>query len=147
MMDRIISRTEGHKLYRSIIEALEPTREQTISHAIAAAAADVAEQVGAVVIVAFTMSGTTALRAARKRPSVPILSLSPDAGIARRLALLWGAHSVVSKDVTSYEEMVESARRHALEEAFAKPGDFIVVIAGVPFGHRGTTNNLRVVAV
>jgi pyruvate kinase len=147
MMDRIISRTEGHKLYRSIIEALEPTREQTISHAIAAAAADVAEQVGAVVIVAFTMSGTTALRAARKRPSVPILSLSPDAGIARRLALLWGAHSVVSKDVMNYEEMVESARRHALEEAFAEPGESIVVVAGVPFGRRGATNNLRVVTV
>ena len=147
MMDRIISRTEGHKLYRSIIEALEPLPEHSVPHAVAAAAADVAKQVGAVAIVAFTSSGTTALRAARKRPSVPILGLSSDIAVARRLALLWGAHSVVSSDVTSYEEMVESARTRALEEGFVEPGDIIVVVAGVPYGHQGSTNNLRVVTV
>src|SRR5258708_12375100 len=78
-------------------------------HAVAAAAADVADQIGAAAIVAFTASGTTALRVARKRPKVPIVSLSPESGTARQLALLWGAHSMVAEDIASYDEMVDRA--------------------------------------
>jgi pyruvate kinase len=145
MMDRIIAHTEGHKLYRSIIEALQPAPEDSIPHAVAAAAADVADAIGAAAIVAFTGSGTTALRAARKRPKVPILGLSPDAGIARRLALLWGTLSVHSEEIHTYDEMVEVAKLHARNEGLAATGDRIVVIAGIPFGRIGTTNNIRVV--
>ncbi len=147
MMDRIITHTENHKLYRSIIEALQPTPEDTTAHAIAAAAADVADAIGAAAIVAYTASGTTALRAARKRPKVPILSLSPSVDIARRLALLWGTHSVVSPEIASYDEMVDHAKSHALEEGYAKPGERIVVIAGIPFGRQGSTNNIRVARI
>jgi pyruvate kinase len=145
MMDRIISHTEGHKLYRSIIDALQPAPEDSIPHAVAAAAADVADQIGAAAIVAFTASGTTALRVARKRPKVPIVSLSPEAGTARQLALLWGAHSMVAEDIASYDEMVDRARTQVLNQGAAKQGDSIVIIAGVPFGRPGTTNNLRVI--
>jgi pyruvate kinase len=147
MMDRIISHTEGHKLYRSIIEALQPTPENTTAHAVAAAAADVADAIGAAAIVAFTASGTTAQRAARKRPKVPILSLSPSAHIARRMALLWGTHTLETAEIATYDEMVATARKHALEEGFAKIGERIVVICGIPFGRAGSTNNLRVVRV
>ena len=68
MMDRIIRSTEQHKLYRSIIEASKPGEEQTAPHAVAAAAADLAEAIKAPAIIAFTSSGTTAARIARKRP-------------------------------------------------------------------------------
>ena len=145
MMDRIISHTERHKLYRSIIDALQPPPEHSVPHAVAAAAADVAEQVEAAAIVAFTASGTTALRVARKRPRVPIVSISPEAGTARRLALLWGAHCIVAEDITNYDEMVDRARTQVLKQDAARQGDCIVIIAGVPFGRPGTTNNLRVV--
>jgi pyruvate kinase len=147
MMDRIITHTEEHKLYRSIIEALQPSPEHTTAHAMAAAAADVADAIGAAAIVAYTASGTTALRAARKRPKVPILSLSPTAATARRLALLWGSHGVVSPDIATYDEMVDHAKAHALEEGFAKEGERIVIIAGIPFGRQGTTNNIRVARI
>jgi pyruvate kinase len=94
MMDRIIRSTEQHKLYRSIIEASQPNEEQTAPHAVAAAAADLAKAIHAPAIVAFTSSGTTAARIARKRPAVPILAITPDEMVARRLCLLWGAHSL-----------------------------------------------------
>src|SRR5260370_18688415 len=77
MMDRIIRRTEQHKLYRSIVAASQPEIEHTPPHAVAAAAADLAEAIEAPAIVAFTSSGTTAARIARKRPSVPILPITP----------------------------------------------------------------------
>jgi pyruvate kinase len=147
MMDRIIRSTEQHKLYRSIVAASEPGEEQTPPHAVAAAAADLAEAIHAPVIVAFTSSGTTAARIARTRPAVQILAVTPDEAASRRLCLLWGAHSVLSEDVHSYEEMVAKAVENAVSEDFAKPHDLVLIVAGVPFGQAGTTNNLRVVQI
>ena len=147
MMDRIIRSTEQHKLYQSIIEASQPNEEQTAPHAVASAAADLAKAIHAPAIVAFTSSGTTAARIARKRPAVPILAITPDEMVARRLCLLWGAHSLLSEDVRTYEEMVDAASAKALSEEFARPADLIVVVAGIPFAQAGTTNNLRVLQV
>lgn len=148
MMDRIIWNTENHQAYRSIVDALDPVVDVTVHHAVSEAAADVANKIGATTIVAFTSRGTTAYRIARKRPEVQILSVTTDVNIARRLALLWGAHSVAADHmISTYDEMVEDSRKHALADNFAKPGDRIVVIAGVPFGTPGSTNNLRVLTV
>jgi pyruvate kinase len=147
MMSRIIKSTEQHKLYRSILDASQPGEEGTAPHAVAAVAADLAEAIHASAIVAFTSSGTTAARIARKRPKVAILAITPDQRVSRQLCLLWGAHSVLSKDIKNYEEMVERATETALTEAFGKRSDSIVVVAGIPFGEAGTTNNLRVVQI
>lgn len=147
MMDRIIRSVEGHKLYHSIIAASEPGEEETPPHAVATATATLAEAVHASVIVAYTASGTTAARVARKRPAVPILALTPDLGTSRRLSLLWGAHSVRTDDVNSYEEMTADACRHAQEEGFAKPHDLIVTAAGIPFHTTGNTNNIRIIQI
>ena len=146
-MDRIISHTEAHKAYPAIIAALQPQIEPMPQHAIAAAAASVATAIGAAGIVAFTSSGTTACRIARQRSAVPILSITPNLQTARKLALLWGSHNVCSHDVASYTQMVDEAAAHALASGFAQPGQTIVVVAGVPFGSAGSTNNLRIVTV
>src|SRR6267142_1409922 len=147
MMSRIIESTERHKMYRSIINASQPGEEETAPHAVAAAAADLAAVLHASAIVAFTSSGTTAARIARKRPKVAILAITPDQRVSWQLCLLWGAHSVLSEDIHTYEEMVDRATETALAEAFARPADSIVVVAGIPFGEAGTTNNLRVVQI
>ncbi|MDY0884734.1 pyruvate kinase [Dongia soli] len=145
MMDRIIRSTEHHKLYRSILQATEAGEEQTAPHAVAAA--DLAEAIHAPAIVAFTSSGTTAARIARKRPAVPILAVTADRDVARRLCLLWGAHSVQAADIASYDDMVARASELVMAEGFANQSDLVVVVAGVPFGKAGTTNNLRVIEV
>jgi pyruvate kinase len=147
MMNRIIESTERHKMYRSILDASQPGEEETAPHAVAAAAADLAAAIHASAIVAFTSSGTTAARIARKRPKVAVLAITPDQRVARQLSLLWGAHSVLSEDINTYEEMVDRATEIALTEAFAKQAASIVVVAGIPFAEAGTTNNLRVVQI
>ncbi|AWK89656.1 pyruvate kinase [Azospirillum thermophilum] len=147
MMDRIIRSTEQHKLYRSIINASDPGEEQTAPHAVAAAAADLANVIHSSAILAFTSSGTTAARIARRRPAVPILAITPDEQVSRRLCLLWGAHSILSEDIHTYEEMVERASRWGQEQGFAKVGDSMVVVAGIPFAQAGTTNNIRVIQI
>ncbi len=144
VMDRIIKTTEHHKDYRSIVTALEPTVEPTVHHAVSAAAAEVAGTIGAAAIVAFTSSGATASRIARMRPDVPILALTPSEQIMRQLVLTWGAHPVRARAIDSYQDMSEQAANHALTEKLANKGDRLVVVAGVPFGVAGSTNNLRV---
>lgn len=147
MMDRIIRSVEGHKLYHSIIAASEPGEEETPPHAVATATAVLAEAIQARAIAAYTTSGTTAARVARKRPAVPILALTPSRDTSRRLSLLWGTHSVHTADVDSYEEMTSEAARHAREEGFAREHDMIVAAAGIPFHTVGNTNNIRVIQV
>jgi len=103
--------------------------------------------VSASAIVCFTTSGSTARRIARERPAVPLLVLTPKLETARRLGLLWGATSVHTRDVESFEEMVAKAKRMALRHGVAGAGDQIVVMAGVPFRTPGSTNVIHVVRI
>jgi len=147
MMSRIIASTEHHPTYRPIITALEPEVDHTPSHALAGVAADLAGTIEAAAIFAYTASGNTVARIARKRPDVPVLATTPHEGVARRLALVWGAHAIHSGDVGTYEEMVDRARTLAVKEEFARPGERIVIVAGIPFGQSGSTNNLRIAKI
>jgi pyruvate kinase len=147
MMDRIVARVEQDEGWRSIIEASRPEPEKSAADAIAAAARQVAHTIGAKAIVAFTASGSTALRVARERPESPIIGLTPHQATARLMAVVWGVHAVVVPDVHSMSEAVTRAARVTLTEGFAVHGEEIVVTAGVPFGQAGTTNVLRVATV
>ncbi|MEE8393069.1 MAG: pyruvate kinase [Rhodospirillales bacterium] len=147
MMDRIIYRVERDPMYRKIIDTVHQQPKATSADAITTAARQVAETISAATIVTFTSSGSTTLRAARERPTVPILGLTPNAATARRLALVWGVHSVKIKTLHSFKEMVDKARMVAKREEFAGPGDGLVITAGVPFGASGTTNILRIARI
>jgi len=146
MMDRIITTTERHDVYQRMMAGIDGDIEST-SHAVAGGAAVLAGQIGCSAIVAFTSSGVTAARIARERPKAPILALTPHREIYRRLALLWGTHAALIEDVHSYEEMIARAEASALSRGFAAAGGLIAVVAGMPFGDSGTTNNIRILSV
>ena len=112
--------------------------------AISAAAAQVAHTLSAAAIITYTTSGSTALRAARERPEVPILCLTSSARPRGAWPLVWGTHCVETSDVDSFSEMVDKACRIAREEGLAEPGQRLVITAGVPFGTPGATNVLRI---
>ena len=147
MMDRIIARVEQDPGWRAMVEASRPAPEHSTADAMVAAARQVAHTIGAAAICAFTASGSTALRAARERPEAPVLILTPSVAIARRLAVVWGVHALVSPATHTMSETVARATRLAQGEGFAPHGSEVVVIAGVPFGQAGTTNALRVARV
>jgi pyruvate kinase len=63
---------------------------------------------------------------------------------ARRLALTWGAHCVITEPQERFKGAVISAVKAARADGFAGEEDMIVVTAGVPFNVKGTTNILRV---
>ncbi|MBO0711273.1 MAG: pyruvate kinase [Acetobacteraceae bacterium] len=147
MMDRIVARVEQDPGWRALMAASRPEPERSTADAIAAAARQVAHTIGAQAIVAFTASGGTALRVARERPESPVAGLTPNQETARRLAVVWGVHAVVTADAHSMSDAVSKAVRITQAEGIAGRGQEVVVAAGVPFGHYGTTNALRVATI
>lgn len=145
MMDRIAKQVENDASYADRIHFTETVPDATTADALAAASFNIARTVPTSAIVCFTKSGSTARRMARERPSVPLLVLTPDRHTARRMGLLWGAHAVVTRDVSNFEEMVAKSKRMALRHKLGEAGSRIIISAGVPFGTPGSTNLLHVV--
>jgi pyruvate kinase len=84
---------------------------------------------------------------ARERPRAPILGITPHLATARRLPLAWGVHAVACDTVSELEDMTARAGAIAQEQGFTRPGQTIVITAGMPFGTPGTTNMLRIAQV
>lgn len=143
-MASIASKVERDPHYPGIIYAQRTPPEATGADAISLAAHQIAETLQLSAIVCYTSSGTTGLRAARERPQVPVLALSPVIQTARRLSVVWGLHSVVTSDATDLDDMVNRACRIVATEGFGKPGDRVIISAGVPLGTPGATNMLRI---
>ncbi len=146
-MNRIAEEVESDQVYRAIITAQRAAPEPTGADAIAVAARDVAETLDLKAIVAWTASGSTGLRIARERPQPPILALTPNIDTARRMALVWGIHALVTDDARDINDMAERACRNAALEGFASVGQRIIIVAGVPFGTPGATNMVRIAFV
>jgi pyruvate kinase len=115
--------------------------------AIAVAVCAAAEMLSAPVILCFTSSGFTARKVATCRPGVPVFACTPEPETFRQLSLVWGVTSALIQHSTDYDAMLAVARRHILERGLARPGERLVVTAGVPFDMPGTTNLLKIEAV
>ncbi len=146
-MNKIAVQVERDPLYPGIINAQRTEPDATGPDAISLASRQIAETLKLAAIVTYTASGTTGLRAARERPQVPIIALSPVVATARRLSLVWGMHCVVTPDANDLDDMVDRACRIAFEEGFAKAGERIIITAGVPLRTPGATNMLRIAYV
>jgi pyruvate kinase len=146
-MDRIAIEVERDPNYVNIMRAQRTEPEATGSDAISAAARSIAETLNLAAICCYTASGNTAIRAARERPSTPILALSPVQATARRLSLVWGLHCVVGEERRTLDEMFSHACFIAFQEGVARPGDRIIITAGVPLGTPGATNMIRIAYV
>ncbi len=147
MMNRVAESVEADPTYPGIIYSQRTEPEATGADAISAAAHSVADTLKAAAIVCWTNSGSTGLRAARERPLFPIVALTPIPATARRLALVWGLHCVLTEDAHDLDDIAERACRIAFQEGFAQPGQRIIVTAGLPLGTPGATNMLRVAFV
>ena len=146
-MNRIAEEVEGDTVYRSILEAQQAEPEATGADAIAKAAHEISEALNVKAICAWTSSGSTAFRIARERPNSTVIALTPNRATARRLTLVWGVHAIVTKDASDADDMAFRACKFAVREHYAKLGDRVIVVAGVPFGTPGATNMVRIAFV
>jgi len=146
-MNRIAEEVESDPTYRAIIHAQRTDPEATGADAIAAASRQIAETLDLSAVVCWTSSGATALRVARERPEPPTVAISPNLATGRRLAVVWGVHCVVAEDAHDQDDMVNRACRIAFKEGFAKSGERVIIVAGVPLGTPGATNMVRIAYV
>lgn len=146
-MNRIAEEVESDPLFRGIVDAQRTTPEATGADAIADAARHIADTLDLAAVMCWTSSGSTGLRIARERPRPPVLALTPNVSTGRRLAVVWGVHCVVTEDAHDQDDMVDRACRIAFKEGFAKAGQRVIVVAGVPLGTPGATNMLRIAYV
>src|ERR1700683_1763570 len=144
MMDRIICEAEA-----SIKEQVRPVRfaEMHIGEAIAEAICHAAEELHMKVLVVFTETGFSARLVSKYRPRAPIVAFSPNQGTRRRMSLFWGVLPRRISEVRSIEELAEVAESRLRKEKLVKKGDVVGVIAGTPFGAKGTTNLIRLIRV
>jgi pyruvate kinase len=146
-MNRIAEQVEKDAIYLPSLHVLHTEPEATGADALAAAARQVAETLDLSAIVCWTSSGSTGLRVARERPQCPIIAISPILAAGRKLSVVWGIHTVVAEDAHDQDDMVERACRLAVKEGFAKVGQRIIIVAGVPLGTPGATNMMRIAFV
>jgi len=146
-MNRIAEEVEADELYRGMIDAQRAVPEATGADAIADAARQIADTLDLAAVVCWTSSGSTGLRMARERPRPPIVALSPNIATGRRLSVVWGVHCVITEDAHDQDDMVDRASRIAFREGFAKAGQRVIIVAGLPLGTPGATNMLRIAYV
>jgi len=145
-MSKILEATEKHIKLHPHDSPRALKKENSIYHAVSNAAVNLAETVNAKAIVAFTASGKTAFRISRERPDLLLIVMTPENIVRRKLSLLWGARSFLSK-VQGYEAAIKEARETIKINKLAKVNENIIVVAGMPFGIEGTTNSIRVVTI
>ena len=145
-MSNILEATEMHIKLHPHDSPRALKKENSIYHAVSNAAVNLAETVNAKAIVAFTASGKTAFRISRERPDLLLIVMTPENIVRRKLSLLWGARSFLSK-VQGYEAAIKEARETIKINKLAKVNENIIVVAGMPFGIEGTTNSIRVVTI
>ncbi|HWW46462.1 MAG TPA: pyruvate kinase [Xanthobacteraceae bacterium] len=146
-MNRIGEEVERDLNYRTALHAQRPVPDATVGDAIAGAARQIAETLELAAIICWTSSGSTALRVSRERPKPPVVAITPNKETGRKLSVVWGVHCVIAEDAQNQDDMVDRAKRIAFRDGFARAGQRIITVAGVPFGTPGATNMLRIAVV
>jgi pyruvate kinase len=147
MMDRIAAQVERDEGYRERVHFLQTVPDRTTADAISHACMTTAATLPIAAVIVYTTSGASARRVARERPATPLMILTPSVQTARRMALLWGAHAVATRDIAGFDEMIAKGKRMALRHGFGEAGSKLIIVAGVPFGLPGATNLLHVVTL
>ena len=143
-MARIIRKTESMGLDQIDFIDWDP---HTTSGIIAKAAVDVAEQIEAKYLVAFTKTGDTALRLTRLRSEIPVCAFSPYVETAQKMTLVWGVKSFTTPEYVSVDAMVDAVLNGLVGQQMATTGDKVVIVSGNPKHSAGKTNALRVAVV
>jgi len=144
VMSHVAEDIETHFDYEGWTTKFEDSKKMSIKGAIAHSTVKMAEDLEAAAILTCTKSGGTTREVARYRPRQPVLVMTPVEVTARRLALTFGTIPIVIPEVETAEDLEKHSIVQALQNGYVKPGQSVVLTAGIPFGHEGTTNMIKV---
>ena len=94
-------------------------------------------------IIAFSNSGSTAKLVSTMRPSVKIITISPNINVSRKTALFWGVKSINSRDAHDWKDMINISKQIINKDKAIKKKDLVIITAGLPFGRAKMTNMIR----
>lgn len=146
-MNRMIIEAEKDPRYQQSMKTADQSAVKSSEGAISQGVKAVVNSMPIAAIACFTTSGGTAIRVGRERALTPLLAMTPELNLARRLQLHWGIDAGVMSDVTRFKTIVVAAVDTVKRRGYGKHGDWVVVTVGVPFGHSGTTNTLRLAQI
>ncbi len=144
MMFEIAEETEQNLPYELLLNQRGGWLEHHTDELIGYNACNTAHWLKAAAIVAFTHSGSTARRVSKYRPRTPVIAITPNQEVAKRLVLYWGVHAFQIPNPLSVDDLFDIGTNLVLDLGIAKPGDSIVITGGVPVGIAGSTNLLKV---
>ena len=142
MMNAIDIKAENH-LWEFGTEKFDWDKSD-VTETIGSAVANAAKDLDIHTIVAYTASGYTAKMISKYRPNADIVALTPNERVERGLMINWGVQPFVVDEMSNTDKMFDLAAKKAVELGFAKKGDKIIVVAGVPLGVKGATNMMRI---
>jgi pyruvate kinase len=146
-MSRLAEKTERSAEFSRFVESHEWRKAHDATEAVARAACKIAGDLNAKAILSFSTSGFTARMVAKFRPRVPILCATYRPRTARQVSLLWGVRPVLTQEFHDTEEMIAKGFMAAIDGRILRPGDLVVITAGIPVGRPGTTNMVTLMQV
>ncbi|MEJ5347998.1 MAG: pyruvate kinase [Desulfosoma sp.] len=147
MLDRIAVAAEKYMFDTSHHNRFTSATIPGMAAAISEAVLGLANDLHAAAIIASTASGETARLVSRLRPKSPIVGFTHAPATVRQLSLSWGVYPVLVPRCEETDTLFAIARRWTLDQKVARPGDVIVLTAGVPVGRSGTTNMVKVIVL
>jgi pyruvate kinase len=143
-MARIAERAESALEYREIFTRQAQAQQTTVTEAISQAVANSALELDAKAILTATESGYTARMVSKYRPKAPIIAVTPNDQVIRRLSLIWGVIPVKGVEASTTDELFDFAVDSSIQAGLVSLGDIVVITAGVPVGRSGTTNIIKI---
>ena len=142
-MRKIIEETENSLDYFDFLDKTMRTEKQDISGNIAYVTSLTANRLKAKYIIVPTMSGYTAKKISRFRPSCPIIALSPNYDVTKELNMYYGIYAVHIGDIKTFDKMMKLVRDYAINIG-ANKGDLVVITGGYPFNEVKHTNFMKI---
>ncbi|MDD2402226.1 MAG: pyruvate kinase [Clostridia bacterium] len=146
-MARIAVRIEQSLDWEKLMNERANSVDRTTTEAIGHATCQVAHNLKASAIITATQSGSTAKKVSKYRPGIPIIAVTPEEKVLRKLLLVWGVYPLRSEAFGSAGTLIERSIQTVLQNGYIKNGDLVVITAGVPVGIPGTTNLIQVETV
>jgi len=115
-----------------------------IADSVAFSAKSVTDLIKPEFIISFTLTGKTAALVSKYRPSAPIIAMSPNVEVLRRLAIFWGVYGFYIEHVSTTEEMLDKAEEILIRKRLCREGDIVLIIGGVPVLAGEPTNMMKI---
>lgn len=143
-MEKIIRSAEENIDYLELLDKAMRSEKEDITGLLAHSVVDCADRLKAKAIVVPTVSGYTARKISRFRPTCPIIAISPNPDTVKALALNFGVYAFQVDELSSLDKIIKVARTKASEVLELEKNDKIIITGGYPLKEVKHTNFMKI---